>query len=90
MTASGTAGGPRRPDWTFNGKAAFEARLLKGWTQRQLQARTKELDLEIDDSNISKYERGDARPTPPTLAVLAKALDLGIDELVILKVEDAA
>lgn len=90
MTASGTAGGPRRPDWTFNGTAAFKARLLKGMTQRQLQARTKELGLEVDDSNISKYERGDARPAPPTLAVIAQALDLDVDKLIILKAEVAA
>ena len=88
MTASGRPRAPR-PDWAFNGTAALQARLRKGMTQRQVQALTKELGLEINDSNLSKYERGDARPAPPTLAVIAQALGLEVDALVIL-IEAAA
>jgi transcriptional regulator with XRE-family HTH domain len=90
MTATDAQRGPRPAPYTFNGTVALQARLRKGWTQRQVQARTKELGREVDDSNLSKYERGDACPSAPFLAVLAEAYGLEVDALITLRTEAAA
>lgn len=90
MTAPDATRNPRPAPYTFNGTVALQARLRKGWTQRQVQARTKELGREVNESNLSKYERGVFCPRPPFLAAIAEALDLTVDELITLRAEDAA
>jgi transcriptional regulator with XRE-family HTH domain len=81
----------RRPrPYRFNGDVAIQARLRKGWTQRDVQARTKAAGLEVDDSNLSKYERGDACPSPPFLAILAEVLEVPVDDLITVRTEVAA
>ena len=78
------------PPYTFNRTVALQARLRKGWTQRQVSERCKELGREVNNSNLSKYERGEYAPSPPFLAVLAQALDLTVDDLITLREEDMA
>lgn len=66
----------------INGKAVLRARLLRGWTQRELAERCAELGQPYDDTLISKVERGRVeRPGPKVLRVLTEALGLDMDEL---------
>lgn len=58
------------------------ARIRKGWTLRDVTARTKELGREIDFGNLSRYERGERDPRPWVVKTLADALDVTVDELV--------
>jgi transcriptional regulator with XRE-family HTH domain len=66
----------------IDGRAILNARLRKGWTQRQVADRCEELGQRVDDTFISRCERGAAiRPSPRFLPVLATALDLEFDDL---------
>lgn len=66
------------------------ARVRRGWTQRDVSRRCGELGHNVSDSNLSKYERGEFCPSPPTLATIAKALELEVDDLITLRDESAA
>lgn len=63
------------------GEKLRRARLRKGWTLRDVTAHTAGLGRQVDYGNISAYERGLQRPNPGTLLVLARALDLDMDDL---------
>jgi transcriptional regulator with XRE-family HTH domain len=61
-------------------------RLRRGWTQRDVSDRCEQFGSgRVDDSNIAKYERGDLCPSPQSLASLAAALELQVDDLIILR-----
>jgi transcriptional regulator with XRE-family HTH domain len=67
----------------INSAELMRARARKGWTLRQVTERCAELDREIkvDHGNLARYEKGLIRPTPRVLLVLAQALDLSTDDL---------
>jgi transcriptional regulator with XRE-family HTH domain len=76
--------------YTFKGSEAMLARVRRGWTQRDVSRRCSELGREVSDSNLSKYERGEFCPSPPTLAVIAKALEIPVDDLITPRDQSAA
>lgn len=90
MTTAGTEPVRRNMPYTFKGSVAMSRRIRKGWTQRDVAQRCAALGRKISDSNLSKYERGECSPSPATLAVLAEALDLEVDDLITFRAEDAA
>lgn len=53
-----------------------EARLRKGWTQRQLAAFVTAAGTAVNDSTISRIEKGLMRPRPGLRRALADALGL--------------
>jgi transcriptional regulator with XRE-family HTH domain len=59
------------------------ARLRKGWTLRDVESRCAELGTPVDNGNVSKYERGEVQPVPRTLLVIAQALDVDVDSLLL-------
>jgi transcriptional regulator with XRE-family HTH domain len=66
-----------RPNPPVNGQILYEARLDLGLTQLQVTELTRQQGWEVNDSNLSKMERGDVRrPTPRTRKVLLKVLQL--------------
>lgn len=67
----------------LKGDVLLAARLRLGKTQRELSARCAELGRPIDFSNISKYERGLVVPGPHALPVLARALGLEVEDLIV-------
>ena len=71
----------RMPNIPVNGRRMQRARLRKGWTLRDLSGRCSELGRPIDFGNIAAYERGDHTPNPGTLLILARALDVDVDDL---------
>lgn len=67
----------------------LRTRLGKGWTQRQVVNRCNELGkdlkptVKVYDGNYSRYESGQLLPAPATLLLIAQALDLTVDQLLI-------
>lgn len=65
-----------------NGQAPINTDLLKlsriraGFTYRGLSLRCAELGERVDHKSIAGYERGQIRPTPAKLLVLARALGI--------------
>ena len=59
------------------------ARLRKGWTVRDVSSRCEELGTPVAFGLIAYYERGDGFPTAPKLLVIAKALDVEVDDLLL-------
>lgn len=55
-------------------------RLEHGWTLRELSERCAAEGVKISFSQLGKIERGLYTPYPRTRAVLARLLDLDIDE----------
>lgn len=53
-----------------------EARLRKGWTQRQLADVIAATGVRTDNSNLSKIERGLVKPGPALRTAIANALNL--------------
>lgn len=66
------------------GKRIQEIRLNKGLTQVDLVGK---IDGEIDTTNISRIESGRTNPTVFTLYRIAKALDIGLIDLLNFKTE---
>jgi XRE family transcriptional regulator, regulator of sulfur utilization len=62
----------------------FELRRARGWTQKQLAARSG-----VQQSELSRIERGEGNPTFRTLSALARALDVRLDFVDALVSEDA-
>ena len=70
----------------FRAEVLREARQRKGWTLREVSNRTEKLGRRVDHGNYAKYESGELTGAlPSTLEVLAKALDVDINELVLSK-----
>jgi transcriptional regulator with XRE-family HTH domain len=65
----------------FNPDVLLMARLRLGKTQRQVATECTEAGHALDDSNISKYERGLYVPVPAALPVLARVLGIKVDDL---------
>jgi len=65
----------------INTALMYRARMRKGWTLRQVSERCEELGTPVDHGNLARYEHGQIRPVPRTLLVIARALDLTVDEL---------
>jgi transcriptional regulator with XRE-family HTH domain len=65
----------------FKYEALKPARMRLGLTQRQLADRCGALGQIVDDSNISKYERGVFIPSPKALPAVAEALHLKVEDL---------
>lgn len=63
------------------GDLVRRARLRKGLTQQQVVDRCIELGLSFNDSSLSKIERNDLGCSARVLPVLAKVLDLTVDDL---------
>ena len=85
MSDTARIGRPRgqRP-YEFNAQAAIRARVRKGLSRLQLSQRCEQVGtVPVDDSNITKYERGDVCPSPQTLVSLAAALDCTVDDLIV-------
>lgn len=51
-------------------------RLRRGWTQAELAAKCTEEGARVNDSQVSKIERGVCQPVPRLRVVLARLLDL--------------
>jgi transcriptional regulator with XRE-family HTH domain len=66
---------------TINTEMLRAARLRKGWSLRDVSTRCEQLGRKVDHSNVARYERGELRPHPWTLQIVAQALDLDVDEL---------
>jgi hypothetical protein len=71
----------KRLSLPFNGALARRTRESQGLTLKALADRCEEAGLRIDHTTISRWENGVFGPTAPSLAVLAKALDVGTDDL---------
>lgn len=56
-----------------------ERRLLRGLTLRDLSAECAERGVPVDNSQLSKIERGLSEPRPALRAVLAEYFDLNSD-----------
>lgn len=69
----------------FNGKLLKQIRLAKGLKQQDLSDLTRKLGKFIDPRTLSNWESStrDPNPRPHNLAVVAKALDISLDELYI-------
>jgi len=61
----------------------MRARVRKGWTLRDVTERCKDAGTKVDFGNLARYEKGDIRPTPPVLKVLAEVLGVSTDDLLI-------
>jgi transcriptional regulator with XRE-family HTH domain len=71
-----------RPNPPINGEVLYRKRLDLGLTQLEVREQTKAVGYEVDDSNLSKYERGEiCRPGPKTTRALGDVLDLTRDEM---------
>ena len=65
----------------FRGDALLMARLELGLTQRDVADKCKALGRNVEDSNLSRYERGLIVPGPRSLPVLAEVLGLAVGDL---------
>lgn len=65
----------------FNGKRAREERERKGLTLADLAVRCEGAGMGITVSTLCRWETGVFGPTAPRLRILAKALDVEVDEL---------
>lgn len=65
-----------RPFGMFVGKRIRELRAAKGLTQQELARRA-----DLEQSHISRLERGEYSPSAMTVAKLAKAMGVGVSEI---------
>lgn len=70
----------RRP---VAGARLLKARTGKGWTLRDMAQRCRELGHPIDHGTIARYENGQSRPNPGNLAIIARALEVKPDSLLL-------
>jgi len=63
------------------GARLLKARRDKGWTLRDTAQRCKELGRSIDHGTIGRYENGQSRPNPGNLTIIAKALEVNVEDL---------
>lgn len=54
-----------------------DARVAKGWTQRQLAQK-----VGVTSSAVNQYERAKRTPNLKTMSIMSHALDVTLDELV--------
>ena len=78
---------PRTP-WSnpaINGSALRDARLGKVMTLVEVCEACARLNplVPVDDSNLSRYERGEVSPSPKRLRIIAQVLGLDEDDLLI-------
>lgn len=59
------------------------ARLRKGWTTRDISGRCAELGTPVPYGTYAYYERGAALPPPRRLLVIAQALEVEVDDLLL-------
>ncbi|MEU3254235.1 helix-turn-helix transcriptional regulator [Streptomyces sp. NPDC006997] len=57
-----------------------QQRLRRGMTQQDLAERCAEAGVPVDESQVSRIERGVYTPRPRLRAVMAQILDLDVDE----------
>lgn len=55
-------------------------RLRRGMTQQDLASKCAEAGVPVDESHLSRIERGIFTPRPKLRAVLAQILDLDVDD----------
>lgn len=65
----------------FNGQKLLELRQRRGWFQIDLETACKAAGHRVTRDRISRYERGDALPSPRVLKALADGLNVPVDEL---------
>lgn len=65
----------------FDGGLLRKHRERGGYLQSDLAQRCEELGHKVDRSRISQLENGVYKPLPPLLSVLARALNVEIDDL---------
>jgi transcriptional regulator with XRE-family HTH domain len=75
---------PGRRAYEFNAEAAVNARIDRGWTQRQVADRGVEMGLPRVH-NLAKYERGELCPSPQSLATIAAIFGLQASDLIIMR-----
>ena len=64
--------------WSVNGEAIERARILRGWTRRDMAK-----EAHIDEGTLSDLLRGRRRPTFGTLRAISEAVGLGMIDLVV-------
>ena len=73
---------PKRPTPPINGEVLYQARQQLGLTQIRVTERTRDAGCEIDDSNLSKLERGITRwPTIRVQQVLGRVYGLTSEQM---------
>lgn len=65
----------------FSGRKLREHRELLGWLQIDLEAACAQAGHRVPRDRISRFETGNALPSPPVLATLADALGVEVDAL---------
>lgn len=65
----------------IDGQLVARARLRKGMTLREVEARCKELGSPISFTSLSRIECGKSQPTARCVPVLAEALGVEVDAL---------
>ncbi|WP_081903294.1 helix-turn-helix domain-containing protein [Microbispora rosea] len=66
---------------SFNRHRAKRERLRQGLTLNELADRCEEAGERIDDTLLCRYEKGLFGPSPRRLPVLARALNISVDDL---------
>ena len=69
---------PRQPlEWSVDASAIDRARILRGWTRRDLAQRS-----HVDEGTLCDLFAGRRRPTFGTLRALCLALELSLDKVI--------
>lgn len=64
-----------------NTKLMIKERHRRGWTVRDVEDRSKELDVKFSFSSYARWESGKGRPYPRAIPAIAKVLGLDVDDL---------
>lgn len=65
----------------FSGMKLRALRERRGWLQRDLSDKTGEAGCRVSRDRISRYENGEAFPSPPSFGALVRALECKADDL---------
>jgi transcriptional regulator with XRE-family HTH domain len=71
-------------EWSVNPSAIDRARILRGWTRRDLARRA-----QVDEGTLCDLFAGRRRPTFGTLRALCQALDLSLENAIDFRAVDS-